>query len=74
MLTKVHIVPQLPALNVQSHNTHWPKDMKSLVTYMGSSAFNMVKCIMSLNLELAWRQVNFPRSQRVDLNSIGFFE
>ncbi|KAF8499225.1 hypothetical protein F5888DRAFT_1688664 [Russula emetica] len=29
--------------------------MKSLVTYMGSSAFNMVKGIKSLNLELTWR-------------------
>jgi hypothetical protein len=46
--------------------------MKSLVTYMDSSAFNMVKGIKSLNLELTWRQVNFSRGPRVDLNLTGF--
>jgi hypothetical protein len=46
--------------------------MKSLVTYMGSSAFNMVKGIKSLNLELTWRQANFSRGRRVDLNLTGF--
>ncbi len=65
---KEHIVPQLPAPNVHGHNSHRPKDMKSLVTYMGSSAFNMVKGIKSLNLELTWRQANFSRGRRVDLN------
>jgi hypothetical protein len=67
-----HIVPQLPAPNVHGHNIHWLKDMKSLVIYMGSSAFNMVKGIKSLNLELTWRQANFSRGRHVDLNLTGF--
>jgi hypothetical protein len=46
--------------------------MKSLVTYTGSSAFNTVKGIKSLNLELTWRQVNLSRGRRVDLNLTGF--
>lgn len=48
--------------------------MKSLITYMGSSpasAFNMVKGISSLNLELTWRQANFSRDRRVGLNLTG---
>src|SRR6267154_1772181 len=45
--------------------------MKSLVTYMGSPAFNMVKGIKSLNLELTWRQANFSRRLRVDSNLTG---
>ena len=32
----------------------------------------MVKGIKSLNLELTWRQANFSRGQRVDLNLTGF--
>ena len=44
----------------------------SFVTYMGSSAFNMVKGIKSLNLELTWRQANFSRGRHVDLNLTGF--
>jgi hypothetical protein len=46
--------------------------MKSLVTYMDSSAFNMVKGIKSLNLELTWRQANFSRGRCVDLNLTGY--
>jgi hypothetical protein len=59
MLTKKRIVPQLPAPNVHTRNAVWPNDMKSLVTYKGSFAFNVVKGIKSLNLELTWRQAGF---------------
>lgn len=65
-------MPQLPAPNVHGHNIHWLKDMKSLVTYMGSSVFNMLKGIKSLNLELTWRQANSSRGRRVDLDLTGF--
>jgi hypothetical protein len=54
------IVPQLPAPNVHTRNTVWPNDMKSLVTFKGSFAFDVVKGIKSLNLELTWRQASFP--------------
>ena len=53
------IVPQLPAPNAHTRNTVWPSDMKSLVTFKGSFAFNVVKGIKSLNLELTWRQASF---------------
>ena len=66
-----HIVPQLPAPNVHGHNTHRPKDMKSLIAHMGFSSFNMIKGIKSLNLELTWRQANFSRGRSVDLNLTG---
>lgn len=54
------------------NNIDWPGDMESLVTYMGSSAFNMVQSIRSLNLELTWRQVNFSRGWHLYLNLTGF--